>query len=61
MSKPSTPPKPGLAVEADGDRAAALRELEAAMDEYKRTSGRLFPTWTEVLEVLGKLGYHKAD
>ena len=30
-----------------------------AMEEYKRTSGRMFPTCSEVLEVLQKLGYEK--
>ena len=32
----------------------------AALDEYKRTSGRMFPTCSEILEVLRKLGYSKA-
>ena len=30
-----------------------------AMDDYKRKSGRQFPTWSEVLEVLRGLGYRK--
>jgi len=30
-----------------------------AMNEYKRQSGRMFPTWSEVLEVLRDLGYEK--
>lgn len=30
-----------------------------AMDEYKRKSGRMFPTWSEVLEVLHSLGYRQ--
>jgi hypothetical protein len=34
-------------------------EFMNAMDEYKRTSGRMFPTCSEVLEVLRKLGYEK--
>jgi hypothetical protein len=29
------------------------------MDDYKRASGRMFPTWCEVLEVLTGLGYRK--
>lgn len=32
-----------------------------AMDEYKRKSGRMFPTWSEVLEVLHSLGYRKVE
>ena len=30
-----------------------------AMDDYKRRSGRMFPTWSEVLEVIRDLGYRK--
>jgi hypothetical protein len=34
-------------------------EFMHAMDEYKRLSGRMFPTCSEILEVLTKLGYRK--
>jgi hypothetical protein len=34
-------------------------EFMKAMDDYKRRSGRQFPTWSEVLEVLRDLGYRK--
>ncbi|MGD9128734.1 MAG: hypothetical protein PVH19_15265 [Planctomycetia bacterium] len=34
-------------------------EFMNALDEYKRTSGRMFPTCSEVLEVLKNLGYCK--
>jgi hypothetical protein len=30
-----------------------------ALEEYKRASGRMFPTCSEVLEVIRKLGYQK--
>ena len=30
-----------------------------AMQDYKLKSGRMFPTWSEVLEVLRDLGYRK--
>jgi hypothetical protein len=40
---------------------AAEREFLEAIHDYKRTSGRMFPTWCEVLEVLEGLGYRKAD
>ncbi len=30
-----------------------------AMDDYKRKSGRQFPTWSEVLEVIRSLGYRQ--
>jgi hypothetical protein len=36
-----------------------VEELTFAMHEYKRASGRMFPTWSEVLEVLTELGYRK--
>ncbi len=31
----------------------------AAIDAYKRVNDKPFPTWTEVLEVIRKLGYRK--
>lgn len=34
-------------------------EFMNAMNTYKRTSGRMFPTCSEVLEVLRGLGYAK--
>jgi hypothetical protein len=34
-------------------------EFMGALDEYKRLNGRMFPTCSEVLEVLKKLGYEK--
>ena len=34
-------------------------EFMLAMNEYKQQSGRMFPTWSEVLEVLRGLGYEK--
>ena len=36
-------------------------EFMKAMDEYKRSSGRQFPTWSEVLEVVKNLGYHRDE
>ncbi len=30
-----------------------------AIDSYKRANDRPYPTWTEVLEVIRKLGYRK--
>jgi hypothetical protein len=34
-------------------------EFMRAMDEYKRASGRMFPTCSEILEVLTNLGYRQ--
>jgi hypothetical protein len=43
----------------DRDYSADEMEFMAAMAEYKRRSGRMFPTWSEVLEVVRDLGYEK--
>ena len=45
------------------ERAYTEAEMEfmMAMNEYKRRSGRMFPTWSEVLEVLQGLGYEKVE
>jgi hypothetical protein len=34
-------------------------EFMNALDQYKRTSGRMFPTCSEILEVIRGLGYEK--
>ena len=34
-------------------------EFMKEMDVYKRRSGRQFPTWSEVLEVLRSMGYRQ--
>lgn len=41
------------------DYTDAEIEFMQAMDKYKRSSGRPFPTWSEVLEVLRDLGYRR--
>ncbi len=43
------------------EREYSPEELEfmQAMYAYKQSSGRMFPTWSEVLEVLRSLGYDK--
>jgi hypothetical protein len=44
----------------DRDYSAAELEFLAAIQQYKRASGRNFPTWSEVLEVARSLGYAKS-
>jgi hypothetical protein len=44
---------------SERDYSAAEMEFMMAMNEYKHQSGRMFPTWSEVLEVLRSLGYEK--
>ena len=51
------PTGPGLTADLSGDEG----ELMQAMEAYKQRSGRMFPTWSEVLEILVELGYRKAD
>jgi hypothetical protein len=43
------------------ERDYSIDEVEFmnALDEYKRTSGRMFPTCSEILEVVRTLGYQK--
>lgn len=36
-------------------------EFMRAIEAYKRSSGRLFPTCSEVLEVVRSLGYRRPD
>jgi hypothetical protein len=41
------------------DYSDAEVEFMHALDKYKRTSGRMFPTCSEILEVLRGLGYER--
>jgi hypothetical protein len=41
------------------DYSEAEQEFMFAIQAYKQASGRMFPTWSEVLEVLQGLGYEK--
>lgn len=41
------------------DYSGSEMEFMQAMHDYKQDSGRMFPTWSEVLEVLKSLGYAK--
>jgi hypothetical protein len=44
---------------SEREYTAAEMEFMMAMNAYKQRSGRMFPTWSEVLEVLRSLGYEK--
>jgi hypothetical protein len=44
---------------SERDFSEAEREFLLAMQDYKQSSGRMFPTWSETLEVLKGLGYKK--
>ena len=43
------------------DYSQAELEFMNAIQAYKQQSGRMFPTWSEVLEVLKTLGYEKTE
>lgn len=36
-------------------------EFIKAIEEYKAEKGRPFPSWTEVLEIVKKMGYRKVE
>jgi len=36
-------------------------EFIKAIEEFKEEKGRPFPSWTEVLQILKRLGYSKGD
>lgn len=42
----------------EGDDRETLEFLKA-IDLYKRTTGKNFPSWTDVLEIIRSLGYRK--
>lgn len=43
------------------EMSAEVVEFITAVDEYKRTNQRPFPTWSEVLEILKGLGYQRTS
>lgn len=45
----------------EGEMTAEQFEFCMAIDTYKKVNKKLFPTWTEVLEVINQLGYRKVQ
>jgi hypothetical protein len=43
----------------EGEMTAEQFEFVMAIQTYKKVNKRMFPTWTEVLEVIRQLGYRK--
>lgn len=43
------------------DLAAEELEFINAINAFKRKSGRSFPTWSEVLQIVRELGYRRPD
>jgi predicted nucleic acid-binding protein len=57
-----TPPRrpPGVQETYPGSEYSdEEREFLTALDRYKRRTGRPWPTWLEVLNVLRRLGWRK--
>jgi hypothetical protein len=45
----------------EGEMTAEQFEFCMAIEMYKKVNKRLYPTWTEVLEVVRQLGYRKVE
>ena len=45
----------------EGEMSAQQFEFVMAIETYKKVNKRMFPTWTEVLEVIQQLGYRKVE
>ena len=43
----------------EGEMTSEQFEFVMAIETYKKVNKRMFPTWTEVLEVITQLGYRK--
>ena len=43
----------------EGEMTAEQFEFVKAIETYKKVNKRMYPTWTEVLEVIRQLGYRK--
>lgn len=43
----------------EGEITGELLEFIMAIDEYKKTNERPFPSWSEVFEIIQYLGYRK--
>lgn len=43
----------------EGEMTAEQFEFVMAVEMYKKVNKRMYPTWTEVLEVIRQLGYRK--
>jgi len=43
----------------EGEMTAEQFEFVMAIETYKKVNKKMFPTWTEVLEVIQQLGYRK--
>ena len=49
--------RPAQGVNVGSDYSDEEREFLAAIDHFKASTGKKFPTWTDVLGVIKSLGY----
>lgn len=45
----------------EGEMSSEQFEFVMAIETYKKVNKRMYPTWTEVLEVMMQLGYRKVE
>ena len=45
----------------EGEMNVEQFELVMAIETYKKVNKRLYPTWTEILEIVRQLGYRKVE
>lgn len=45
----------------EGEMTVEQFEFVMAIETYKKVNKKMFPTWTEVLEVIQQLGYRKVE
>jgi hypothetical protein len=45
----------------EGEMNAEQFEFVMAIETYKKVNRRMYPTWTEILEVVRQLGYRKVE
>ncbi len=45
----------------EGEMTTEQFEFVMAIETYKKLNKRMFPTWTEILEVVEQLGYRKVE
>jgi hypothetical protein len=45
----------------EGEMNSEQFEFVMAVETYKKVNRRLYPTWTEILEIVNQLGYRKVE
>ena len=45
----------------EGEMNTEQFEFVMAVETYKKVNRKMYPTWTEILEIIGQLGYRKVE